>query len=224
MAEQAYKRIRQMFFEQELRPGSRVSEAVLTRQLGMSRTPVREALTKLEGEGLLVSAPGRGYIVTEFDVDDLVDVYHVRAALDGLAAEEAVRRINRVDLVRLEELYDAMAAACKADDGDEPLASLNSSFHALIAEISGNNYLQTMLEDIRDVFERFRTTALTAPGRRDEAHADHGLLLEALRRGDPAEARRVATQHVYDALETRRGLFAQMREESDRETRDRNPS
>lgn len=207
-ADEAYERLKRMVFEHELPPGSRISEAQVARQLEMSRTPVREALARLESEGILTGAPGRGFLVADLTVDDLVDIYRVRAVLDGLAAEEAASRATRVDIARLEDLYDAMSQASAAGR-DQELARLNSEFHALIAEISGNSYLQAMLEDIREVFEWFRSTALSLPGRRDTAHDEHGRMIEALRAGDAETARRLAQGHVQRALDARRSILGE---------------
>lgn len=198
-----------MIFEHELPPGTRIGEAQLTREFGMSRTPVREALARLESEGLLVAGPGRGFLVAELTSADLVDIYRVRAVLEGLAAEEAAHRATRVDIARLEDLYDAMTEASGKPGQDQQLAGLNSEFHAVIAEVSGNAYLQSMLDDIREVFELFRTTALTVPGRRDTAHDEHGRMIEALRRGDADEARQLAQGHVNRALATRQSILTE---------------
>lgn len=205
--DEAYVRIREMIVEQQFQAGSTVTEAQLTRNLHMSRTPIREALTRLASEGYLQSVAGRGYTVTEMTAKDLVNVYAVRAALDGLAAAEAAKRIRRVDLAHLEDLYDDMAAARSANR-DEDLAALNSEFHAMIAEISGNSYLKRMLDDIRNTFDLFRLRALNVPGRRDDAHVEHGHLIEALRQNDPESAQRIAKLHVERALRTRQSTAA----------------
>ncbi|MGH3746002.1 MAG: GntR family transcriptional regulator [Micromonosporaceae bacterium] len=202
---EAHARIREMILAGELAQGSVISEAELVRRLGMSRTPVREALRRLEAENYLWSVPGRGYAVTELSEHDLYDLYAVRAALEGLAAEHATERLTRIDIARLEDLYDAMAGAIGQGDDDE-LAKLNSQFHEAVAHASGNSYLQAMLSNIRDAFERFRMTALAQPGRRDEAHGEHGELIAALRARDPERARDIAVAHVNRALELRRGL------------------
>lgn len=197
-----------MIFEHELPPGSRIGEAQLTRLLGMSRTPVREALARLASEGLLTAAAGRGFLVADLTAEDLIDIYRVRAVLEGLAAEEAASRATRVDIARLEDLYEAMANA-SANGHDQELAQRNSEFHSMIAEISGNTYLQAMLDDIREVFEWFRTTALSLPGRRDTAHDEHGQMIDALRRGDVDEASQIAQGHVKRALAARQSMLTE---------------
>lgn len=196
-----------MIFEGRLPAGSHVTEAALVRQLDMSRTPIREALTRLATEGQLVASPGRGFIVVEISASDLIDIYAVRARLEGLATEAAADRCSRTDLARLEDLYEAMEAARHGAE-DERLAFLNSQFHAVIAQASGNAYLQAMLDDIREVFDRFRTTALALPGRRDDAHHEHGQLIEALRGRDGRAARELGEQHVQRALAARRQVLS----------------
>jgi DNA-binding GntR family transcriptional regulator len=192
----------------EILPGTVITEAELVRRVGMSRTPVREALRRLEGEGYLRALPGRGYVVIELSEQDMINVYRVRASLEGLAAQLAAGLVTRLDLARLEDLYDAMADAVRRDDDDE-LAQLNSQFHGAIAEASGNAYLRTMLDNIHDVFERFRMTALAQPGRRSDAHGEHGELIAALREHDAELAREIAEGHVHRALKLRRSMAKQ---------------
>jgi DNA-binding GntR family transcriptional regulator len=201
---EAYERIREMILDAQLPQGSMLTEAGLVRELEMSRTPVREALHRLELEHYLGSVPGIGYIVAELGEHDMINAYKVRAVLEGLAAESAAISANRMDLARLEDLYDAMAEAWERGD-DAELARLNGDFHRAIASASNNSYAEGMLDDIRDVFERFRATALAAPRRREEAHAEHGELIAALKARDGERAKKLAIEHVHRALEVRRG-------------------
>lgn len=205
-SQEAYQRIRAMVLSGELAQGSAVSEARLVRELGMSRTPVREALRELQAERLFEASPGVGYVVTELNEFDLVNVYMVRAALERLAAEHAAVRVTRADLGALEDLYEAMAVALDRDD-DAELARLNSRFHAEIARASGNTYLELTLDNIRDTFERFRLRALASPGRRREAHREHGMLIDALKNRNEETARRLAEAHVHHALAIRQSTL-----------------
>lgn len=208
----AYERVREMILSGQLAPGSVVTEAELVRKLEMSRTPVREALHRLETAGYLRSARDVGYVVIELSERDMINVYMVRAVLEGLAAEHAAQLGTRTDLGRLEDLYEAMAAAREHGD-DAELTRLNSLFHRAIAEASGNTYVLAMLDNIRDVFERFRATAVTELRRREESHAEHGELIAALRARDKERARSLAVEHVHRALEFRRRHAEQHRDE-----------
>jgi DNA-binding GntR family transcriptional regulator len=198
----AYSQLRHMIVEREWSPGVVMTESELARQLDVSRTPVREALLRLAGEGYISPAAGRGYQVIELSDRDVVNVYRVRAVLEGLAAHEAATVINRSTLGELEDLFEAMEQA-RADGDNRTLAELNSQFHHAITRASGNTYLEATLSNIYDVFERFRPVALIQPGRRDHAAHEHGEIIAALRAKDGDAAREIAERHVHGALSTR---------------------
>lgn len=204
---EAYARVRQMLLDHEIEAGSTVTEAELTRILAVSRTPVREALTRLAGEGFLRASSGRGYVVTELTAQDLVDVYAVRIELEGLATGEAAERVKRVDLARLEDLFDEMSEAKLAGD-DRFFAGLNNKFHAMIAEISGNAFLKSTLDDIRAIFDVYSSTALTEPGRREQTHEEHGAIIEAMREHDGVKARALVRTHFEHSLAIRQVQLA----------------
>lgn len=198
-AARAYHQIREMIFDGTISADSILVEARLGELLGMSRTPVREALSRLEAEGLLAPLPRGGFSVVALSEDDLRDLYMIRACLEGLAAATAASKLTRVDIARLEDLYDAMGEAVEAGR-DEELAQLNREFHRTIAVASGNRHLSEMLDNVKGVFERFRANAVADPGRRAQAHVEHGQLIHALRDRDGDKARRLAEEHVHRAL------------------------
>lgn len=203
----AYENIRNAILSGELASGALITEAALVRMLEMSRTPVREALNRLQAERLVEGVPGLGWVIVEVSEEDLVDLYTVRASLESLAAEHASTRVSKVDIATLEELYDGMTIAVGEDDDGE-LFRLNGQFHGTIARASGNKYLQQLLTGIRESFERYRLSALDWPGRRQTAHAEHGELLTALTIHDAKRAGRLAKSHVLAALEVRRSSVA----------------
>jgi DNA-binding GntR family transcriptional regulator len=199
-AAEAHDRIREMILVGRLAQGSVLSEAELVRQLGMSRTPVREALHRLEAAMYVRPVPGIGYVVIELSELDMINVYRARAVLEGLAAENAATSATRTDLGRLEDLFEEMACAGeRGDDGE--LSRLNGEFHRAIADAGRNSYVLAMLDNIRDVFERLRATALTQPRRREASHAEHRELIAALQDRDAVRARELALAHALKALE-----------------------
>ena len=201
-AEDAYTRILRMLKMREIQPGVVFTEAELVRQLGMSRTPVREALHRLEERGHVVATDGRGYTCLELGIDDLTQIYQVRAALESLAAGRAASLISFTGLGRLKDLFASMEEAREGGD-DGALARLNSMFHQTIAVESRNPYLQDMLSINYEVFERYRFSALLEAGRRDEAAAEHAQMLAALEARDEVRAAQLAAVHVSRALEAR---------------------
>lgn len=202
LADEAYGRVRDMIRANAFMPHHVFREVELARTLDMSRTPVREALLRLRAEGVLGSGPRGGYVLVEIDEQALRNAYAVRGALDALAARSAAQRLTRMDAAQLQELYEAMESAVTSHDA-KLLASLNTQFHDTIAKASGNAYLHLSLVNIRDVVERYRTTALADPERRREAHEEHGRLLDALLAKDGETAARFAEQHAHNALNAR---------------------
>ncbi len=203
LSDEAVLRIRDMLNQGVLAPGSRIREASLAQDLGMSRTPVRDGLRRLEAEGLIREIPHQGYLVVEVSADELRDIYRVRSVLEGLAAEQAAARLGRIDLARLEDLIEAMAG--EMDRDQIRLAELNQQFHRVIAEASGNAFLIALLADVDAVSQRFRRAAVGISTRRVDAQSQHEQLLEALRAHDGDRARQLADEHAASALSTRLG-------------------
>jgi DNA-binding GntR family transcriptional regulator len=213
LVDEAYDRIKRMIRDRELRPGSKITEAVLTRKFGMSRTPVRVALARVAAEGFLQPYAGRGYIVQAIKEQDLDNVYRVRAELDALAAEEACAHARRVDIARLEDLMDDIVAA-RAGGRDDDVTTLNNDFHAMLGEISGNSFLKETLDGIRSVFDRNRPITYTRGTIADGAYSDrmyeeHQGILDAIRKRDTDLARRLAKEHVEYVLAIRKAQLAE---------------
>ncbi len=205
LSDEAVQRIRDLVTTGALAPGSRIREVALAQDLGMSRTPVRDGLRRLESEGLIREIPHQGYIVVEVSAEELRDIYRVRAVLEGLAAEQAATRLGRVDLARLEDLIEAMALESESADPAQ-LAELNQQFHRAIAEASGNAFLISLLADVDAVSQRFRRAAVGLSSRRTVAQTEHQQLFDALRARDGERARLIAGEHASRALSTRLGV------------------
>jgi DNA-binding GntR family transcriptional regulator len=197
-----YRQTRQLIIDGTLPARTKVRETDLARQFGVSRTPLREALRQLQAEGLLTPVERGGYVVSNLGPEQLADAYVVRGVLDGLAAELAAAKRRRVDLAVLADLLDELDAALDRED-DAELSRLNRLFHDSIASVSGNEFLQPSLANIRDLFDSFRTEAVRDPGRRAAAHAEHHALYDAIQARDAEGAARLARQHVRSALEFR---------------------
>ena len=191
-----------------LAPGDRIVETRIAQRFGVSQAPVREALRDLELFGFIVSSPFRGAIVREISVEDLVQLYPIRAVLEGLAAREAVGRIGEADLKRLEKLIVTMRRTALRGD-TRGAVEADFAFHVIIVEASGNWLL-------RQVWERMAlatTTFLTI----SKSHRSlsviaerHVLVLEALRAGDPEAAEKAMRAHIDEPGEW---LRAAMEEE-----------
>lgn len=200
--EAAYERIRAMILNGSLPPRSVISGSELVRQLGMSRTPVREALQRLHTEGFMRPVPHKGYQVIELGRNDLVNIYEVRAVLEGLAARLAAMRRSRMDLAQLADLLDGMKEALDKRD-DKRLDQMNRRFHDAIAAATRNKYLQSQIVNIREVFGRFQPIVQVYEHRLDEVYQEHIALNDALVAADVDTAERLAREHILRTLAVR---------------------
>ncbi len=200
--EAAYERIRAMIHNGVLPPRSVISGSELVRQLGMSRTPVREALQRLHTEGFMRPVPHKGYQVVELGRTDIVNVYEVRAVLEGLAARLAAKRRSRTDLAQLADLLDGMTEALDKRD-ERQLDQMNRQFHDTIAAASRNKYLQSEIVNIREVFGRFRPISQIYEHRLEEVYEEHIAMNDALVAGDADKAERLAREHMLRTLTVR---------------------
>ncbi|UWG97722.1 GntR family transcriptional regulator [Dehalobacter sp. DCM] len=191
-----------------LEPGERLMEIQLAEEMGVSRTPVREAIRKLELEGFVVMVPRRGAYVAGVSHKDVKDVFEIREALEGLAAGLAAEKITDEEIEELERVLHYE----KEPDSLEVLVQSDIDFHALLYKASRNERLNQILANLREQTNRFRTTSLAVPGRAKYAIQEHRAIVDAIARHDVEEAQRLAGAHIenaanvmYEALRTRAG-------------------
>lgn len=190
-----------MITEGQYPPSVVIREIDLVRNFSMSRTPVREALHRLEGEGLIRRVTAGGYVAFELGRKELVDIYQVREVLVGLAASLAAQARTRIDIAHLEEENEAIERACARGESEDADNRVRSFYHALAAA-SGNAYLRKTLDRLTDFF-RYRALSVTHPDRRDQLSAHHRSLIDAIAKQDVARAERVARDLVSTSLEIR---------------------
>lgn len=183
----------------ELAPGSRLLQLEIAARYGVSSTPVREAFSALEREGLLVSSPHRGVVVFRPTVEDLRETYEIRIALESLSIAAAVPRLSEADLDELDALIVRMAEV-----GDDPAlhGALNRAFHARLSAAAGMPKLDKLIGDLRDASAAYlRLYADLAP-EADAARSEHLQILEACRARSVARARKAVTAHLRNTVET----------------------
>ena len=202
LGETAYATVRRWIADGAIVPGSSLREVELAEKLRISRTPVREALRRLQAEGLVQRDPRGGYTLFEFSPDDLAQVYEVREALEALAARLAAKKRSRAQLGQLGDALDAMDAAVTRGDDNE-LERLANVFHETIAEASGNWYLQEALASVRGILERRRPKSGPYTVRRKSMQAEHYELYDALGAQDADRAEALMRAHNTHALDLR---------------------
>ncbi|MFE7123566.1 GntR family transcriptional regulator [Streptomyces sp. NPDC057617] len=195
----AYDYLRAAIIEGSLTPGSRVTVRPLSEQLGLSPTPIKAALAALQREGFLVAVPHRGYFVPEATTDDLLELYELREALDGIAARRAAGAPDHDRIAaQLGHLLEKQRKAIEANNLHS-YGELDLAFHRLIWEGSGNRRLIPIAENLIAQVRLGNRLSARAPGRLPVAIDEHEAILEAIRKGDPRAAERHIRRHVHEA-------------------------
>ena len=202
LGERAYRRLRESIVQGMLPAGRKISERSIATELGISAQPVREALRRLEQDGMVVTLPRRGTVVAEVGPAQLGELGRIRAALEGVACALAAERIDAGSLGALAAILKRMTAGTEAGD-TEALDEANEEFHALIHRATGNLFLIRSLGSLRayDHLGRHRAIGST-PRDLPKALAEHRSIVAALRRRDPALAEARMRQHILRSLVT----------------------
>lgn len=195
-----FQTLRQAILRGELKPGERLMEIHLAQKLGVSRTPVREAIHKLELEGLVLMIPRKGAVVAEITLRDLEEVLEVRMALEELAVRSACRRINKEQLAELRELAESFKAALSGEDVSAYVEA-DVALHDAIYAATGNSRLVQMLSNLREQMYRYRMEYLKDRGAHNRLAMEHEEILTALENRDEAAAVKSMRFHVEQQKE-----------------------
>jgi DNA-binding GntR family transcriptional regulator len=197
LSDQAYRLIKHKIATLELPPASLVNEQALTRELGIGRTPVRDALRRLEVENLVTIVPRRGTFVTDVSVTDLQALVEVRIELEGLAARLTARRIDPDQLREMELLFDRFDSLVAAG-GNDTLMDRDKRFHHLVYQAAGNAFLEDTLEQFYTLSLRLWYLALDRLHHASMVTAtkEHLRIVDAFKRRDADAAEARMQQHV----------------------------
>ncbi len=190
-----FNTLRQAILKGELEPGERLMEIQLAERLGVSRTPIREAIRKLELEGLVLMIPRKGAEVAEISEKSLREVLEVRRSLEELAIELACQRITPEELTTLEEAENRFARA--VEDGEVmAIAESDENYHELIYQATANDRLVQILNNLREQMYRYRLEYIKDEDRRQILVVEHEHILRAVRRRDIADAKSAVREHI----------------------------
>lgn len=190
-----FNTLREAILRGELKPGERLMELQLASQLGVSRTPIREAIRMLEQEGLAVTMPRKGAEVAKMTLKGMEDVLEVRAALDELASQLACERISEEQLVRLEERKKAFEQSLKTGNV-KAIAEADVNFHDVIYEATGNPKLVSMLNNLREQIYRYRVEYLKDADNYPNLIKEHEAIYQSLLTQNKEAARLSIGEHV----------------------------
>jgi DNA-binding GntR family transcriptional regulator len=204
-ADYAYATLRAEILEGRFAPGRRMREIELSERLGVSRTPVRAALSRLEGEGLLALVPRVGLVVATLEPDAIAELYEMREALEGTAASLAARHAGPRDIAALRELIEVERTLPR-----DPAvrAQHNLAFHQAIYAAAHNRFLVKSLYALHDAIALLGPTTFAGEGRPEHAEQEHARIAEAIAAQRPEEAETAARGHVRQAFTVRQAMRA----------------
>jgi DNA-binding GntR family transcriptional regulator len=193
-----------MLLDFTIPPGSRLTETELASMFGISRTPVREVLQRLETEGLISIRPKQGCFVRELDIEEIAQYYRVRVALEQMALDEACHNMPDAELQELLAEWDPATAPKQIDA--EVMQARDESFHMAIAQGSGNRVLARYLAEINNHIRIIRRLDFTLAERVGRTYEEHHAMLTALLARDAATARRLMHTHIQKSEEVAKNL------------------
>lgn len=190
-----FNTLRKAILTGKLKPGERLMEVHLANQLGVSRTPIREAIRKLELEGLVIMIPRRGAEVARITEKSLKDVLEVRRALDALSVELACDRITEEDIERLLKACQDFELAARGNDA-AVIAKADVDLHDIIVEATGNQRLQQLVNNLSEQMYRYRFVYIKEESQHDMLVAEHKEIYESIASRDKERAARAARIHI----------------------------
>jgi DNA-binding GntR family transcriptional regulator len=201
-AEIGYAVVREAILSNLLTPGTRLRADDLAKELGVSKTPVREALRKLQAEDLVVVGAGNALTVKVISEKQLLEIYYTREALEGMAARLAAENAGQLDLTQLRAvLHDVEAALAKSDRGG--VRSYAGEFQLAVFKAAHNDFLYDLLKSLQEKIRNHRTTTINVPGRDEEVAGFCRDMLRAIEARDPNVTERIARADRRRTLELR---------------------
>ena len=202
-----FNRIREDILSGKYSENEELKENTIGNELGVSRTPVREALRQLELEGLVKIIPNKGAYVTGISEKDIHEIYVIRSYLEGLCARWACEKITKDQIEALEEVIYLSEFHTKKEH-HEQIVELDNKFHELIYQASDSKILRHVLTDFHHYVQRVRKITLSKTERATDSNAEHTAILEAIRMRDGDLAERLAHEHIIKTIQniTKQGL------------------
>lgn len=197
LSEQAYRRIKEKIITLDLAPSSVIDEQELMEELGLGRTPIREALQRLDSEGLVTIVPRRGTFVADISVTDLQKIFELRIILEGFCARVAAQRITDDQIIGMEKVLRSLNELEQVENGKAvALMDVDRQFHELLYRAANNEFLADTLGRFYDLSLRLWYLVLNRLGDVHSAVKQHQKVLKALKAGDQEQAERLIQKHI----------------------------
>lgn len=199
LSKKVYFILKKEIIKGSFKPGDKVLEGRIAEQMGISRTPVREAIRELAAEGFVTLSPNQGVVVRSVSAESIREVLQIHSVLEGLAARLSCEVINEEDLKELENYVNKMEKLTNKKDLST-YSEVDLRFHELIVNICRNKRLMQMRKNISDQAQRYRISSLRIPRRLKESLKEHRKILEAFKTKDPKKADSMSQKHIQNAL------------------------
>ena len=197
--QKAYRALKRAIIQGDLTPNSKLILSEIAKSLGISNTPIREAINKLASEGLVKIIPNKGIIVKEINIDDFQEILQIRAFLDGLIAKLASEKITDKEIDDMMEILHKMEQCVKEDDR-LTYNDLDIKFHDFLLSIAGNNTLKEIYNNLIVHGHRFRLRTLKIPDRMGKSLKEHLKIALRIKERNPDEANRASQEHIESIL------------------------
>lgn len=200
IADQIFEQLERDILTGKYPRGEVLSELRLSSELGVSRTPIREAIRRLEQEKILEDS-SRGAVVVGISREDMLDMYEIRLRVEGLAARRAAERIGEAELKEMQEVLELQSFYISKPEGDnaDQIKNLDSRFHELLYKSSGSKAFQDTLTSMHKKMTKYRKASVSKHSRAVESLQEHRAILEALSAHDAEKAERLTVEHVKNA-------------------------
>ena len=206
LRDEVFFTLRDLILKGEFKPGDRLMEIPLADKLGVSRTPVREAIRLLEREGLAITIPRRGAQVARMTEKDLSDVLEVREVLDELAVEKACKNFNDETMEKLTASMEIFKKAVSEDD-PKAIVEADEGFHRVIYEAADNPRLMSIVDNLKEQMYRFRFEYVKKEKNYDKLIEEHTALIDGMKKGDVSFVKNVMHTHLENQVDAVRRII-----------------
>lgn len=196
----AYNKCQELIQNGDLIPGKLYSEAALSKELEVSRTPLRGAVQRLEKEGMVTRLPQRGFYVNEFDQKDVEELFSIRKAIEGFAAEHLAKNKDKFDITQYQKHLNDQKAVSSSDDY-RLFLDVDRKFHEDMVKSLDNKRLMEMYADLRQSIALFATKRFKVNQQRTQSLSEHHTIVQAIQSGDPTAAREAVYNHMDSVLD-----------------------
>jgi DNA-binding GntR family transcriptional regulator len=208
LAQEVAKRIREMIRKGTLKKGDKIVEKPLCKTMGISRTPLREALRLLSSEGLVELIPNKGAHVAEPSMTDIREMFRVMSILEGTCARECAEKMNEDGLKKLDSLHQKLERHC-LEKNHEKYMAVNHKYHTLVQELAGSKILTEVINGLRQKILLYRYRQIYEPNRLETSMQEHRELHEAFRKKNSAAAERLMKEHLIRQCEALESVYSE---------------